>query len=76
MSIMVGVGRGARPGILVKNAEAIEIAEKVTYLVGDKTGTLTAEAKGHPSVIFLRFGMIAKLTMRYEAHFHSPVQCP
>jgi cation transport ATPase len=41
------VGRGARPGILVKNAEAIEIAEKVTYLVGDKTGTLTAEAKGH-----------------------------
>jgi Cu+-exporting ATPase len=47
MSIMVGVGRGARLGILVKNAEAIETAEKVTYLVVDKTGTLTA---GKPEV--------------------------
>lgn len=47
MSIMVGVGRGARLGILVKNAEAIETAEKVTCLVVDKTGTLTA---GKPEV--------------------------
>jgi Cu+-exporting ATPase len=47
MSIMVGVGRGAQLGILVKNAEAIETAEKVTYLVVDKTGTLTA---GKPEV--------------------------
>jgi len=47
MSVMVGVGRGARLGILVKNAEAIETAEKVTYLVVDKTGTLTA---GKPEV--------------------------
>jgi Cu+-exporting ATPase len=47
MSIMVGVGRGARLGILVKNAEAIEIAEKVTHLIVDKTGTLTA---GRPVV--------------------------
>lgn len=42
MSIMVGVGRAAQSGILIKNAEAIEIAEKVTHLVTDKTGTLTA----------------------------------
>jgi P-type Cu+ transporter len=42
MSIMVGVGRAAQTGILVKNAEAIEITEKVTHLVTDKTGTLTA----------------------------------
>lgn len=42
MSIMVGVGRAAQMGILVKNAEAIEITEKVTHLVTDKTGTLTA----------------------------------
>jgi len=42
MSIMVGVGRAAQIGILVKNAEAIEITEKVTHLVTDKTGTLTA----------------------------------
>jgi len=42
MSIMVGVGRAAQIGILIKNAEAIEITEKVTHLVTDKTGTLTA----------------------------------
>ena len=41
MSIMVGVGRGAQQGILVKNAEALERLEKVTVLVVDKTGTLT-----------------------------------
>ena len=48
MSIMVGVGRAARAGILVKNAEAIEITEKVTHLITDKTGTLTA---GKPEVV-------------------------
>jgi Cu+-exporting ATPase len=48
MSIMVGVGRAAQAGILVKNAEAIEITEKVTHLVTDKTGTLTA---GKPEVV-------------------------
>jgi len=47
MSIMVGVGRGARAGILIKNAEAIEQMEKVTTLVLDKTGTLT---EGKPRV--------------------------
>lgn len=41
MSIMVGVGRGAQAGILLRNAEAIELMEKVTTLVVDKTGTLT-----------------------------------
>ena len=48
MSIMVGVGKGAQNGILVKNAESIERAEKVTHLITDKTGTLTA---GKPSVV-------------------------
>ena len=47
MSIMVGVGRGAQAGILIKNAEAIELLEKVTLLVVDKTGTLT---EGKPRV--------------------------
>jgi Cu+-exporting ATPase len=47
MSIMVGVGRGAHEGVLIKNAEAIEIMEKVTILVVDKTGTLT---EGKPRV--------------------------
>jgi Cu+-exporting ATPase len=41
MSIMVGVGRGATAGALIKNAEALEILEKVDTLVVDKTGTLT-----------------------------------
>jgi Cu+-exporting ATPase len=48
MSIMVGVGRAAQGGILVKNAQAIEVTEKVTHLVTDKTGTLTA---GKPEVV-------------------------
>ena len=41
MAIMVGVGRGARAGVLIKNAEALETLEKVDTLVFDKTGTLT-----------------------------------
>ncbi|MBV9673307.1 MAG: copper-translocating P-type ATPase, partial [Verrucomicrobia bacterium] len=47
MSIMVGVGRGAQDGILIKDAESLELAEKVTHLVIDKTGTLTS---GKPEV--------------------------
>ena len=41
MSVMVGIGRGAQAGILIRNAEAIELMEKVTTVVVDKTGTLT-----------------------------------
>src|SRR5439155_24062067 len=41
MSIMVGTGRGAHAGVLVRNAEALEAMEKVDTLVVDKTGTLT-----------------------------------
>jgi Cu+-exporting ATPase len=48
MSIMVGTGRGATLGVLVKNAEALEIMEKVTTLVVDKTGTLT---EGKPELV-------------------------
>ncbi|MGD9841502.1 MAG: copper-translocating P-type ATPase [Steroidobacteraceae bacterium] len=44
ISIMVGIGRGARDGILIKDAEALELMEKVDTLVVDKTGTLTAGA--------------------------------
>jgi len=47
MSIMVGVGRGAQAGILIRNAEALERMEKVTTIVVDKTGTLT---EGKPTV--------------------------
>lgn len=48
MSIMVGVGRGAQEGVLVKNAEALEQLEKITTLVVDKTGTLT---EGKPKLM-------------------------
>jgi Cu+-exporting ATPase len=47
MSIMVGIGRGAREGVLVKNAEVLERLEKVDTVVVDKTGTLTA---GRPAL--------------------------
>src|SRR5271167_777981 len=58
MSIMVGVGRGARSGVLIKNAEALERFEKVDTLVVDKTGTLT---QGKPKVVALRaFGGVAE----------------
>jgi Cu+-exporting ATPase len=52
MSIMVGVGRGAQAGVLIKNAEALERMEKVDTLVIDKTGTLT---EGRPALT----GMVA-----------------
>ncbi|WP_148218212.1 heavy metal translocating P-type ATPase [Opitutus terrae] len=48
MSIMVGVGRGAQEGVLVKNAEALELLGRVGWLVIDKTGTLT---EGHPELV-------------------------
>ncbi len=51
MSIMVGIGRGARAGVLIKNADALERFEKVDTLVIDKTGTLT---QGKPEVVAVK----------------------
>jgi Cu+-exporting ATPase len=51
ISIMVGVGRGAQAGVLIKNAEALERLEKIDTLVIDKTGTLT---EGRPAVTAIR----------------------
>jgi Cu+-exporting ATPase len=51
MSIMVGTGKGATMGVLIKNAEALEIMEKVDTLVVDKTGTLT---EGRPQLVSLQ----------------------
>src|SRR5439155_17776877 len=48
VAIMVGTGRGATAGVLIKNAEALEILERVNTLVVDKTGTLT---EGKPRVM-------------------------
>ncbi len=76
MSIMVGVGRAAQTGILVKNAEAIETAEKVTHLITDKTGTLTA---GKPEVVS-RVGAnnmserdLLKIAASLESHSEHPL---
>jgi Cu+-exporting ATPase len=51
MSIMVGVGRGATAGVLIKNAEALERMEKIDTIIVDKTGTLTL---GKPKVVAIR----------------------
>ncbi len=55
MSIMVGTGRGATAGVLIKNAEALEILEKVDTVVVDKTGTLT-EGKPHLASVVIHEG--------------------
>ena len=59
MSIMVGTGRGARRGVLVKNAEALELLEKVDTLVVDKTGTLT---EGKPRLVAVAAGRASTRT--------------
>src|SRR6202140_4566225 len=51
MAIMVGTGRGAHAGVLIKNAEALETMEKINTLVVDKTGTLT---EGKPRVVSVK----------------------
>lgn len=56
MSIMVGTGRGATAGVLIKNAEALEILEKVDTLVVDKTGTLTEGKPRLTSIISVNEG--------------------
>ena len=55
MSIMVGTGRGATAGVLVKNAEALEVMEKVDVLVVDKTGTLT---EGKPRLVAVEWSVV------------------
>jgi len=76
MSIMVGTGRGASAGVLIKNAESLERLEKVDTLVLDKTGTITA---GHPEVVTaLTFGAFARdelleLAAALEAQSEHPL---
>jgi Cu+-exporting ATPase len=63
MSIMVGTGRGAKAGVLIKNAEALELFEKVDTLVVDKTGTLT---EGKPRVTSARLAAGAPVPSERE----------
>ena len=66
MAIMVGTGRGAVAGVLVKNAEALEILEKVDTLVVDKTGTLT-EGKPRVTSVLPEAGWDEKQVLRFAA---------
>ena len=75
ISIMVGVGRGAHAGILIKNAEALERFEKVDTLVLDKTGTLT---EGRPSVtaILPALGFVETDILRLSASLERGSEHP
>ncbi|GAU81445.1 heavy metal translocating P-type ATPase [Bosea sp. BIWAKO-01] len=75
MSIMVGVGRGARAGVLIKNAEALEQMEKIDTLVVDKTGTLT---EGRPAVTAIRpaSGFSEADILRLAASVERPSEHP
>ena len=75
MSIMVGVGRGAAAGVLVKNAEALERMEKVDTLLVDKTGTLT---EGKPKVVAIEpfSGFTEADLLRLAAAVERPSQHP
>ena len=75
MSIMVGVGRGAQEGVLVKNAEALERLEKVTTLVVDKTGTLT-EGKPKLMDVLPSGGFDAKEFLRLSASLEQNSEHP
>jgi Cu+-exporting ATPase len=76
MSIMVGVGRGAQAGVLIRHAEALERLEKVDTLVVDKTGTLTV---GKPTVVALKLApgiseeTLLKLTASLERLSEHPL---
>ena len=76
MSIMVGIGRGAQKGVLIRNAEALEHMEKVDTLIVDKTGTLT-EGKPKVTAIFrlgpLSEDEILKLAASVERHSEHPL---
>ncbi len=74
MAIMVGTGRGAHAGVLIKNAEALETLEKVDTLVVDKTGTLT---EGKPRVTGMSDGLAQDLELlRLAASLESASEHP
>jgi Cu+-exporting ATPase len=75
MSIMVGVGRGAEAGVLIKNAEALERMERIETLVVDKTGTLT---EGRPRVVVIgsASGFAEEEVLRLAASLERSSQHP
>jgi Cu+-exporting ATPase len=75
MAIMVGTGRGAHAGVLIKNAEALEILEKVDTLVVDKTGTLT-EGKPRLTTVTPRGDLRADELLRLAASLEQASEHP
>ncbi len=75
VSIMVGVGRGAQEGVLIKDAEALEIMEKVDTLVIDKTGTLT-EGKPQVQRVMAAIGFTEPEILQYAASLDSMSEHP
>ncbi|HEY0657861.1 MAG TPA: heavy metal translocating P-type ATPase, partial [Pyrinomonadaceae bacterium] len=75
MSIMVGTGHGARHGVLVKKAEALEILEKVNTIVVDKTGTLTEGKPRLQNVVALN-GMGEKEILKFSASLEKSSEHP
>ncbi len=75
MAIMVGAGRGATAGVLIKNAEALEILERVDTLVFDKTGTLT-EGKPQVATIEPAKGWSARDVLRFAASVERASEHP
>jgi Cu+-exporting ATPase len=75
MSIMVGTGRGASAGILIKNAEALEIMEKVDTLVVDKTGTLT-EGKPKLTSVYTINDFVEQDVLRFAASLEQVSEHP
>ncbi len=75
MSIMVGTGRGATAGVLIKNAEALEVMEKVDTLVVDKTGTLT-EGKPRLALIVALDGQRESEILRFAASLERGSEHP
>jgi Cu+-exporting ATPase len=75
MSIMVGVGRGAQAGVLIKSAEALERLEKVDTLVVDKTGTLT-EGKPRVTAVLPRPGFDEAAVIRFAASLERSSEHP
>jgi len=75
MSVMVGVGKGAQSGVLIKNAEALEAMNKVDVLITDKTGTIT---EGKPSVekVFSVDGQDAATMLKYIASLNQYSEHP
>jgi Cu+-exporting ATPase len=75
MSIMVGTGRGAMAGVLIKNAEALEVLERIDTLVVDKTGTLT-EGKPHLTALVPAAGQNENNILRLAASLERGSEHP